>query len=140
MLGESRESVRTHDPMSGHLGVVARAHDIPHRARGERAAGHDAYETVGRDPARRNPLHDAADGARPRIHARIMPGALGIGVNVLIIGVAAFNLLLDFDLVERGVAARAPKYMEWHAAFALLVTLVWLYIEILRLLSRLLRR
>src|SRR5712691_974562 len=67
-------------------------------------------------------------------------GALGIGVNVLVIGIAAFNLLLDFDLVERGVTARAPKYMEWYAAFALLVTLVWLYIEILRLLSRLLRR
>jgi uncharacterized YccA/Bax inhibitor family protein len=67
-------------------------------------------------------------------------GALGIGVNVLVIGIAAFNLLLDFDLVERGVAARAPKYMEWYAAFALLVTLVWLYMEILRLLSRLLRR
>ncbi|MGH2470998.1 MAG: Bax inhibitor-1/YccA family protein [Candidatus Limnocylindria bacterium] len=67
-------------------------------------------------------------------------GALGIGVNVLVIGIAAFNLLLDFDLVERGVAGRAPKYMEWYAAFALLVTLVWLYIEILRLLSRLARR
>jgi uncharacterized YccA/Bax inhibitor family protein len=67
-------------------------------------------------------------------------GALGIGVNVLVIGIAAFNLLLDFDLIERGVAARAPKYMEWYGAFALLVTLVWLYIEILRLLSRLLRR
>jgi uncharacterized YccA/Bax inhibitor family protein len=67
-------------------------------------------------------------------------GALGIGVNVLVIGIAAFNLLLDFDLVERGVAARAPKYMEWYAAFALLVTLVWLYIEIVRLVSRLLRR
>lgn len=67
-------------------------------------------------------------------------GVLGIGVNVLVIGIAAFNLLLDFDLVERGVAARAPKYMEWFAAFALLVTLVWLYIEILRLLSRLARR
>jgi uncharacterized YccA/Bax inhibitor family protein len=67
-------------------------------------------------------------------------GALGIGVNVLVIGIAAFNLLLDFDLVERGVAAQAPKYMEWYAAFALLVTLVWLYIEILRLMSRLLRR
>jgi uncharacterized YccA/Bax inhibitor family protein len=67
-------------------------------------------------------------------------GALGIGVNVLVIGIAAFNLLLDFDLIERGVAARAPKFMEWYGAFALLVTLVWLYIEILRLLSRLLRR
>ena len=64
-------------------------------------------------------------------------GALGIAVNVIVIGIAAFNLLLDFDLVDRGVAARAPKYMEWYAAFALLVTLVWLYIELLRLLSRL---
>lgn len=67
-------------------------------------------------------------------------GVLGIAVNVLVIGIAAFNLLLDFDLIERGVAARAPKYMEWYGAFALLVTLVWLYIEILRLLSRLARR
>ena len=67
-------------------------------------------------------------------------GVLGIAVNVLVIGIAAFNLLLDFDLAERGVAARAPKYMEWYVAFALLVTLVWLYIEILRLLSRLARR
>jgi uncharacterized YccA/Bax inhibitor family protein len=72
--------------------------------------------------------------------AMVGSGALGIGVNVLVIGIAAFNLLLDFDLIERGVAARAPKYMEWYGAFALLVTLVWLYIEILRLLSRLLRR
>jgi len=67
-------------------------------------------------------------------------GVLGIVVNVLVIGIAAFNLLLDFDLAERGVAARAPKYMEWYVAFALLVTLVWLYVEILRLLSRLARR
>ena len=67
-------------------------------------------------------------------------GVRGIAVNVLVIGIAAFNLLLDFDLAERGVAARAPKYMEWYVAFALLVTLVWLYVEILRLLSRLARR
>src|SRR5213593_3364887 len=67
-------------------------------------------------------------------------GVLGIAVNVLVIGIAAFNLLLDFDLIERGVSARAPKYMEWYGAFALLVTLVWLYIELLRLLSRLARR
>ena len=50
------------------------------------------------------------------------------------------KVMLDFDLAERGVAARAPKYMEWYVAFALLVTLVWLYVEILRLLSRLARR
>jgi uncharacterized YccA/Bax inhibitor family protein len=67
-------------------------------------------------------------------------GVLGIAVNVVIIGIAAFNLLLDFDLAERGVAARAPKYMEWYVAFALLVTLVWLYVEVLRLFSRLARR
>jgi uncharacterized YccA/Bax inhibitor family protein len=67
-------------------------------------------------------------------------GAFGIAVNVVVIGIAAFNLLLDFDLAERGVAARAPKYMEWYVAFALLVTLVWLYVEILRLFSRLARR
>jgi uncharacterized YccA/Bax inhibitor family protein len=67
-------------------------------------------------------------------------GALGIAVNVLVIGIAAFNLLLDFDFIERGVAAAAPKYMEWYGAFALLVTLVWLYIEVLRLLARSRRR
>ena len=57
--------------------------------------------------------------------------------GLLVVGIASFNLLLDFDLVERGVAMRAPKYMEWYAAFGLLVTLVWLYIEILRLLAKL---
>ena len=53
------------------------------------------------------------------------------------VGIASFNLLLDFDLIERGVAAGAPKWMEWYAAFGLLVTLVWLYLELLRLLSKL---
>ncbi len=67
-------------------------------------------------------------------------GLLGIGVSLVVIVIAAFNLLLDFDFIERGVAARAPKYMEWYGAFGLLVTLVWLYLEILRLLSRLRRR
>ncbi|MEO7382397.1 MAG: Bax inhibitor-1/YccA family protein, partial [Paracoccaceae bacterium] len=51
--------------------------------------------------------------------------------------VAALNLVLDFDFIEKGVDAGAPKYMEWYAAFGLLVTLVWLYLEILRLLSKL---
>ncbi len=64
-------------------------------------------------------------------------GAMGIGISLLIVGVAAFNLLLDFDFVERGVEAGAPRYMEWYAAFGLLVTLVWLYLELLRLLSKL---
>jgi uncharacterized YccA/Bax inhibitor family protein len=61
---------------------------------------------------------------------------LGIGISLVIVGVAALNLVLDFDLIERGVAGQAPKYMEWYAAFGLMVTLVWLYIEILRLLSK----
>jgi uncharacterized YccA/Bax inhibitor family protein len=62
---------------------------------------------------------------------------MGIGFSLFVVGLAAFNLLLDFDMVDRMVAQRAPKAMEWFAAFALMVTLVWLYIEILRLLSKL---
>ena len=54
--------------------------------------------------------------------------------------IAALNLILDFDFIERGAEAGAPKYMEWYGGFALLVTLVWLYLEILRLLSKLNRR
>ena len=64
-------------------------------------------------------------------------GAVGILISVVIVGVAAFNLLLDFDFIERGAAARAPKAMEWYAGFGLLLTLVWLYLELLRLLSKL---
>ena len=52
-------------------------------------------------------------------------------------GIAALNLILDFDLIESGSQQGAPKYMEWYGAFALMVTLIWLYIEILRLLSKL---
>ena len=62
---------------------------------------------------------------------------LSIGISVVIVVFAALNLVLDFDFIERGVAYRAPKYMEWYGAFGLLVTLVWLYLEILRLLSKL---
>lgn len=62
---------------------------------------------------------------------------LSVGFSVFVVGLAAFNLLLDFELVEKGAAGSAPKHMEWYGAFALLVTLVWLYIEILRLLSKL---
>jgi uncharacterized YccA/Bax inhibitor family protein len=65
---------------------------------------------------------------------------LSIGVSLVIIGVAALNLVLDFDLIERGVAQAAPRYMEWYAAFGLLVTLVWLYLEILRFLSKVRQR
>lgn len=64
-------------------------------------------------------------------------GVIGIGISVVIIGVAALNLLLDFDLFEKGEQMQAPKYMEWFAGMSLLVTLVWLYVEFLRLLSKL---
>ena len=62
-------------------------------------------------------------------------GPIGIGISVVIIGVASLSLLLDFDNIERGAAMRAPKYMEWFSAVGLIVTLVWLYFEILRLLA-----
>lgn len=64
---------------------------------------------------------------------------LGIGISVVITGIAAFNLILDFDLFERN-SYGSPKYMEWYCGFSLLVTLVWLYIEILNLLNKLNRR
>lgn len=67
-------------------------------------------------------------------------GPIGIAVSLVIVGVAALNLVLDFDLIESGAASGAPRYMEWYGAFALMVTLVWLYLEILRLLSKLQRR
>jgi uncharacterized YccA/Bax inhibitor family protein len=62
---------------------------------------------------------------------------LGIGLSIFVAGVAAFNLALDFDMIERGAKAGASKDMEWYGAFGLLVTLVWLYLEMLRLLARL---
>jgi uncharacterized YccA/Bax inhibitor family protein len=64
-------------------------------------------------------------------------GAVGILFSGFVVVVAALNLVLDFDLIERGAARGAPKYMEWYGAFALMVTLIWLYIEILRLLAKL---
>jgi uncharacterized YccA/Bax inhibitor family protein len=73
----------------------------------------------------------------PLVHGS---GIIGIGFSLVVVGVAALNLVLDFDLIENGVKAQAPKYMEWYGAFALLVTLVWLYLEMLRLLSKLQRR
>lgn len=63
-------------------------------------------------------------------------GPVGIGFSLLVVGIASFSLLLDFDIIERGAAAGAPKFMEWYAGFGLLVTLVWLYIEFLRLLMK----
>ncbi|MOA11396.1 Bax inhibitor 1 like protein [compost metagenome] len=62
---------------------------------------------------------------------------LGIGISVVIVIIAALNLVLDFDFIENGAEQGAPKYMEWYGAFGLMVTLVWLYIEMLRLLAKL---
>ncbi len=67
-------------------------------------------------------------------------GWFSIGISFVIVIVAALNLIIDFGVIEHGVASRAPKYMEWYASFGLLVTLVWLYLEILRLLSKLASR
>jgi len=64
-------------------------------------------------------------------------GLPGIGFSIFVVVVAALNLVLDFDFIENGAEKGAPKYMEWYAAFGLMVTLIWLYIEILRLLSKL---
>jgi len=63
-------------------------------------------------------------------------GALGIGISLIVCAVAALNLVLDFDFIERGVNYGAPKYMEWYGAFGIMVTLIWLYLEILRLLTK----
>ena len=70
----------------------------------------------------------------PYIHES---GLIGIGFSLFVVVIAALNLVLDFDFIESGVDAGAPKYMEWYAAFGLMVTLVWLYLEFLRLLSKL---
>jgi len=61
---------------------------------------------------------------------------LGIGISLFVVAIAALNLILDFDMIERGADAGAPKFMEWYGAFGLLVTMVWLYLEILKLLAR----
>jgi uncharacterized YccA/Bax inhibitor family protein len=70
----------------------------------------------------------------PYIHES---GIIGIGFSMFVVVIAAMNLVLDFDFIESGVEAGAPKYMEWYGAFGLMVTLVWLYLEFLRLLSKL---
>ena len=61
---------------------------------------------------------------------------LSIGISLFVVVIAALNLVLDFEFIEKGSKANLPKYMEWYGAFGLLVTLVWLYLEILRLLSK----
>lgn len=70
----------------------------------------------------------------PYIHES---GLIGIGFSAVVVIIAALNLVLDFDFISRGVQLQAPKYMEWYGGFSLLVTLVWMYLEILRLLSKL---
>jgi uncharacterized YccA/Bax inhibitor family protein len=70
----------------------------------------------------------------PYVHEN---GWIGIGFSLLVVTIASLNLVLDFDFIERGVRVRAPKYMEWYGAFGLLVTLIWLYLELLRLLAKL---
>jgi uncharacterized YccA/Bax inhibitor family protein len=62
--------------------------------------------------------------------------AVGIGFSLVVVVIASLNLVLDFDFIEQGVTVGAPKYMEWYGAFGIMVTLVWLYLEILRLLSK----
>lgn len=64
-------------------------------------------------------------------------GMMGIGFSLVVVVIAALNLILDFDMIVQGSYARAPKYMEWYGAFGLMVTLIWLYLEMLRLLSKL---
>jgi len=64
-------------------------------------------------------------------------GVIGIGFSLFVVVIAAMNLVIDFDFIEKGAESGAPKYMEWYASFGLMVTLVWLYLEILRLLSKL---
>ncbi len=74
-------------------------------------------------------------GARiPFIHES---GPIGIGFSLFVIVIASLNLVLDFDFIEKGAESGAPKYMEWYGAFGLIMTLIWLYLEMLRLLSKL---
>ena len=70
----------------------------------------------------------------PYIHES---GTIGIGFSLVVVVIAALNLVLDFDFIERGAEMGAPRYMEWVGAFGLLVTLIWLYLEMLRLLAKL---
>jgi len=76
-------------------------------------------------------------GNMPFIHES---GLMGIGFSLFVVVIAALNLVLDFDFIENGETSGAPQYMEWYGAFGLMVTLVWLYIEMLRLLAKLRNR
>jgi uncharacterized YccA/Bax inhibitor family protein len=70
----------------------------------------------------------------PMIHSS---GMIGIGFSLFVVAIASLNLVMDFDFIERGAENNAPKYMEWYGAFGLIVTIIWMYVEILRLLSKL---
>lgn len=78
-------------------------------------------------------LHAFGFDNMPFLHEGSM---LGIGFSLFIVAIAALNLILDFDMIEKGAEMGAPKYMEWYGAFGLMVTMLWLYLEILRLLSK----
>lgn len=69
----------------------------------------------------------------PMIHES---GPVGIGFSIVVVIIASMNLILDFDFIQQGARRGAPKYMEWYASFGLLVTLIWLYIEMLRLIAK----
>lgn len=70
----------------------------------------------------------------PLIHES---GPVGIGFSLVVVAIASMNFILDFDFIERAAKSNLPKYMEWYSAFSLMVTLIWVYVEILRLLSKL---
>ena len=97
------------------------------------------YALLGADTATGAPQAHAADSALV-LALTVSGSALSIGISLFIVAIAALNLILDFDRIEQGAAQGAPKYFEWFSAFGLLVTLVWLYLEILRLLSKLASR
>jgi uncharacterized YccA/Bax inhibitor family protein len=73
-------------------------------------------------------------GLASPIHAA---GPVGIVLSLVVVGIAAFNLILDFDMIVKGAENRAPEHFEWYAAFGLMVTIIWLYLELLRLLAKL---
>ena len=92
-------------------------------------------------PAASKLTRTALEMVSRRIFGMSMPfvyssNPLGIGFSLFVVGLAAFNLLLDFDVIEEAARRQAPKYMEWYGAFGLMVTLIWLYLEMLRLLSK----
>jgi len=75
-------------------------------------------------------------GSFPYLHDSSL---IGIGISLIIVAVASLNLIIDFEIIAQASASGAPKYMEWYCSFALMVTLVWLYLEVLRLLSKIQR-